>query len=57
MKRKTKLQEAKYRTSFYLDIEQLQQVDLKEFLGFVKKKKTQAKQNIQFFCTFLSRSA
>lgn len=56
MKRKTKLQEAKYRTRFYLNIEQLQQVDLKEFLGFVKKK-TQAKQNIQFFCTFLSRSA
>lgn len=38
MKRKTKLQEARYRTRFYLDIEQLQQVDLKEFLGFVKKK-------------------
>lgn len=52
MKRKTKLQEAKYRTSFYLDIEQLQQVDLKEFLGFVKKKNRKQNRIFNFFAHF-----
>ena len=52
MKRKTKLQEAKYRTRFYLDIEQLQQVDLKEFLGFVKKKKSKQNRIFNFFAHF-----